>query len=248
MAILIRPVREQFEHDRVIRALELALSERFVVEVNVGDERKVPIKTGTGQAYPDLILSTLDAARKHVAIVEVETGESVNNLEAMYQWVLFAKARAQFRLYVPVAVVDAARRLCTQHSIAAAEIWSYASVGGDQIRLERVFRDPSLSAETSTAVGRTPRRHRLDPHPSRQRHRGGGRVGHPESTARRRSGGQPSGDCGSGRGRGRRTAAPAAAEAQGIEGQGRESCRRRVRPARCRSSPTRRRQLRPLQR
>jgi hypothetical protein len=149
VAILIRPVREQFEHDRVIRALELALSERFVVEVNVGDDRKVPIKTGTGQAYPDLVLSTLDTARKHVAIVEVETGESVNNLEAMYQWVLFAKARAQFRLYVPVVCVDAARRLCSQHSIAVAEIWSYASLGGDQIRLERVFRDPSLSADTS---------------------------------------------------------------------------------------------------
>ena len=149
MAILIRPVREQFEHDRVIRALELALGERIAVEVNVGDERKVPIKTGTGQAYPDLILSTLDPVKKAVAIVEVETGESVNNLEAMYQWVLFAKARAQFRLYVPVACVDATRRLCAQHSIATAEIWSYASLGGDQIRLERVFRDPSLPADTS---------------------------------------------------------------------------------------------------
>ncbi len=149
MAILIRPVREQFEHDRVIRALELALGERFAVDVNVGDERKVPIKTGTGQAYPDLILSSTDAARKPVAIVEVETGESVNNLEAMYQWVLLAKARAQFRLYVPVACVDATRRLCAQHAIAPAEVWSYASLGGDQIRLERVFRDAGLPSDTS---------------------------------------------------------------------------------------------------
>ncbi len=147
MAILIRPVREQFEHDRVIRALELAFGERFAVDVNVGDDRKVPVKTGTGQAYPDLILSPTDAGKRPVVIVEVETGESVNNLEAMYQWVLFAKARAEFRLYVPVAFVDVARRLCVQHSVALAEIWSYASVGGDQIRLERVFRSPSLPSD-----------------------------------------------------------------------------------------------------
>jgi hypothetical protein len=147
VAILIRPVREQFEHDRVIRALELSFGEKFVVEVNVGDERRVPIKTGTGQAYPDLILTPKDAPGKPFALIEVETGESVNNLEAMYQWVLFAKARAQFRLYVPVACVDATRRLCAQHSIGAGEIWSYGSLGGDQIRLERVFRDPGLPAE-----------------------------------------------------------------------------------------------------
>ena len=153
MATLIRPVREQFEHDRVIRALEAAFGERFAVEVNVGDERKFAIKTGTGQAYPDLILSSNDAARKPLAIVEVETGESVNNLEAMYQWVLFAKARAQFRLYVPVAFVDATRRLCSQHSIGPAEIWTYASLSGDQIRLERVYRDPALPNETGASSG-----------------------------------------------------------------------------------------------
>ncbi len=229
MAILIRPVREQFEHDRVIRALELALGERFAVDVNVGDERKVPIKTGTGQAYPDLILSSTDAAKKPVAIVEVETGESVNNLEAMYQWVLLAKARAQFRLYVPVACVDATRRLCAQHAIAPAEVWSYASLGGDQIRLERVFRDAALALRHEPAQYRTPRRHRLGTHPPGQRHRGRGRVGDPEPAPRGlASGGQPPGHCGGGRsGRGR-AVAPAAPQAQGLEAQGRQGAPERT--------------------
>ena len=153
MAILIRPVREQFEHDRVIRALELSLSERYGVEVNIGDERRVPVKAGAGQAYPDLILTPQDPTKKSQAIVEVETAESVNNLEAMYQWVLFNKARAQFHLYVPVACVDAARRLCSQHSIQPSEVWSYVSLGGDQLRLERVHRDPALPTDGTDAPG-----------------------------------------------------------------------------------------------
>ena len=144
MAILIRPVREQFEHDRVIRALEVAFAERYGVDVNVGDERRVPVKAGSGQAFPDLILSSQEPAKKPYAIVEVETAESVNNLEAMYQWGLFNKARTQFHLYVPAAYVDAARRLCAQHQIAPAEVWSFAPLSGDQIRLERVYRDTSL--------------------------------------------------------------------------------------------------------
>ena len=69
--------------------------------------------------------------------MEVESGESVNNLEAMAQWVHFSKARVPFHLYVPVTVYDAARRLCEANKAHVSEIWTYrpAVDGFDLVRM-----------------------------------------------------------------------------------------------------------------
>jgi hypothetical protein len=142
VAILIRPVREQFEHDRVIRELELKLRRRFGVEANVGDERRIPVKAGGTNLYPDLVL-TQDEGRKPHAIVEVETSESVNHLEAMGQWARYSKARAAFYLYVPVAAVDTALRLCKNFRISPAEVWTFLP-HGDQFRFIQVSPKPGL--------------------------------------------------------------------------------------------------------
>lgn len=72
-------------------------------------------------------------------MVEVETGESVNHLEALAQWVHLAKLRAAFHLYVPAGMVDVARRLCEANQVHANEIWSYHSLG-DQVRFTLVHR------------------------------------------------------------------------------------------------------------
>ena len=69
------------------------------------------------------------AADELQAVVEVETGESVNHLEALAQWAHFAKLRAAFHLYVPAGMVDVARRLCEDNQIHVTEIWSYHTVG-----------------------------------------------------------------------------------------------------------------------
>lgn len=142
MAILIRPVREQFEHDRVIRELELKLRRRFGVEANVGDERRIPVRAGGTNIYPDLVL-TQDEGRKPRAVVEVETSESVNHLEAMGQWARYAKARAAFYLYVPAAAVDTALRLCKNFRISPAEVWTFVP-HGDQFRFTQVSPKPGL--------------------------------------------------------------------------------------------------------
>ena len=48
-----------------------------------------------GQMFPDLVLTSPDKATSSKGIVEVETGESVNHLEAMAQWAHFGRvARA----------------------------------------------------------------------------------------------------------------------------------------------------------
>jgi hypothetical protein len=137
--ILVRPVREQLEHDRLIRLLQVKLRRKFDVGINPGAEQNVPVGSGPGAVYPDLVLWSLDRGRRLQGIVEVETGESVNHLEALAQWVHFAKLRAPFHLYVPTTMVDVARRLSEDNHVNANEIWSYHSLG-DQVRFTLVHR------------------------------------------------------------------------------------------------------------
>ena len=92
MPILVRPVREQLEHDRIIRLLEAKWKRKFKVDANPGDERNAGIKVPTGTIFPDLVL-TEEGGRKPKALIEVETSESVNHLEARAQWAHLAKSR-----------------------------------------------------------------------------------------------------------------------------------------------------------
>jgi hypothetical protein len=153
VAIFVRPVREQVEHDRVIRFLQTRWRRRFAVEVNTGEERAASIRLRETQLYPDLILTPTDGGKnaKPHAIVEVETGESVNHLEALSQWVTFSKAKPRFYLYVPAASVDTARRLCAAFRVTPAEIWSYHTLG-DQIRFTQVTRAPAEGGRTAEAA------------------------------------------------------------------------------------------------
>lgn len=137
--IFVRPVREQLEHDRLIRFLQAKYKRKFEAAINVGDERVAPVKIGTATFFPDLVLS---AGKKLAGVVEVETGESVNNLEAMAQWVNFSRARVPFHLYVPVPGYDAARRLCEANGARPAEIWTYR-VTNDGFDLVRIHQDPA---------------------------------------------------------------------------------------------------------
>ena len=137
--ILVRPVREQLEHDRVIRLLQAKYKRKFEVAINPGNEQTAPVGPGPAPWYPDLVLMSSERSRKLVGVVEVETSESVNHLEAMSQWKTFSSLRVQFHLYVPASGVDSARRLCTDHQITTTEIWAYHAIG-DQIRFTPVQR------------------------------------------------------------------------------------------------------------
>ena len=104
--ILVRPVREQLEHDRLIRLLQVKLRRKYDVAINPGAEQNAPVGTGPTAVYPDLVLWSLDRGRRLQGIVEVETGESVNHLEALAQWVHFAKLLPSKR--DPVGIIDRA--------------------------------------------------------------------------------------------------------------------------------------------
>jgi len=153
--ILVRPVREQLEHDRVIRLLQTRLRRKHEVAINVGPDQGTPVKLGANLAFPDVVLTAADRGRRLEGLIEVETGESVNHLEAMAQWAPFSQARAPFHLYVPSGSVDVARRLCTDYNVQVAEIWSYHTVG-DQMRFTLAYRAPVPKATSQRApAGRT---------------------------------------------------------------------------------------------
>jgi hypothetical protein len=152
--ILVRPVREQLEHDRVIRLLQAKYKRKFDVAINPGNEQTAPVGPGESPWYPDLVLLSSERSKKLVGVVEVETSESINHLEAMSQWKTFAGLRVQFHLYVPASGVDSARRLCTDHQIATTEIWAYHAIG-DQIRFTPVQRAPGASDSRGRSASET---------------------------------------------------------------------------------------------
>lgn len=137
--ILVRPVREQLEHDRIIRLLQSKCRRKFEVGMNPGSELNAPVANGGAPLYPDLVLQSLERGHRLQAVIEVETGESVNHLEALAEWAHFAKLRTAFHLYVPSNMIDVARRLCEDNAIQVHEFWSYHFFG-DEARFTLVHR------------------------------------------------------------------------------------------------------------
>ena len=154
--ILVRPVREQLEHDRVIRLLQVRLKRRHDVTTNIGEEQTVPVRIGQVMIFPDLVLTSTDRGHKLMGTVEVETAESVNHLEAMAQWAHLGRARVPFHLYVPAGSVDIARRLAAENQVNVAEIWSYHTIG-DQTRFTMVHRAAPAPAPRRPSAPKTPR-------------------------------------------------------------------------------------------
>jgi hypothetical protein len=162
--ILVRPVREQLEHDRIIRLLLTRFRRRFDVGINPGAEQNVPIGSGTSAIYPDVVLTSQDRGRKVMTVIEVETVESVNHLEAMAEWVTFGRLRPSFHLYVPAAMMEVAKRLCVDHNVPVAEIYSYHLVG-DEMRFVPIYRAP---ADTRVRPAASATKAAVKPAPSRK--------------------------------------------------------------------------------
>jgi hypothetical protein len=139
--ILVRPVREQFEHDRIIRLLQARYKRKFDVAINPGSEQNASVTSGDLAVYPDLVLYSQERGRRLQGTIEVETSESVTTLEAMAEWGPFGRLRAPFVLYVPPNSLDTARRLCAEHQVDVSEIWTYHTAA-DQVRFTLVHRAP----------------------------------------------------------------------------------------------------------
>ena len=163
--ILVRPVREQAEHDRVIRLLQAKSRRRYETGINPGSEQNVAVGSGASALYPDVVLQSLERGHRLQAVIEVETGESVNHLEALAQWAHLGRLKVPFYLYVPAGMVDVARRLCEDNQIQAGEIWSYHSIG-DQVRFTLVHRSReavSVPRKHPAPASEAPRRVKSSP-------------------------------------------------------------------------------------
>jgi hypothetical protein len=141
-------VREQLEHDRIIRLLQAKYKRKFDVAINPGHMQAAPVGTSPAVWYPDLVLTSTERGKKLSGVVEVETIESVNNLEAMSQWAAFSRLKAEFHLYVPAVCIDSAKRLMSDLQIAAAELWAYHVIG-DQIRFTLMQRSQPAPAKAA---------------------------------------------------------------------------------------------------
>jgi hypothetical protein len=150
--ILVRPVREQLEHDRVIRLLQQRWRRKYLVSINQGSETTAAVVHGDQTLYPDVVLAPLGKPNKPAIVVEVETGESVNHLEAMAEWARLARLKAAFHLYLPAGSMERARRLCTNYHIEVDEIWTYHLVG-DQMRFTPVYKAPPAGRSARRADG-----------------------------------------------------------------------------------------------
>jgi hypothetical protein len=153
--ILTRPVREQLEHDRVIRQLQARYKRKNEVVINPGNEQNESVTVGELVVYPDLLLFT-EAGRRLLGTVEVETGESVNAIEARAEWGVYSKLKVPLHLYVPPACVDAVKRICAEYQILVSELWTYTS-SFDQVRFSMVHRAPDapvvrIAAEKNETV------------------------------------------------------------------------------------------------
>ena len=156
--ILVRPIREQFEHDRVIRLLQTRFrksKKKYVVAANIGDEKTAAVRVGIKTFHPDLVLTSAARSRRILGVVEVETSESVNNLEAMAEWAHFGKLKGPFYLYVPAGAAEIARRLCEDNKVEVAEIWTYFALG-QQMRFALAYRAEPAEKPTGPPRSRKP--------------------------------------------------------------------------------------------
>ena len=149
-------MREQLEHDRVIRLLQAKYKRKFDVAINPGNEQAAPVGPPPSPWFPDLVLYANERSKKLVGVVEVETAESVNHLEAMSQWVAFGKLKVEFHLYVPMSAIDSAKRLCADLQIPASEIWAYSALG-DQIRFTAIHRTTPAAPEPRVRTAPEPK-------------------------------------------------------------------------------------------
>jgi hypothetical protein len=138
--ILTRPVREQLEHDRVIRQLQVRYKRKTDVVINPGNEQNQSVTVGDLVVFPDLLLFA-EGGRRLLATVEVETGESVNAIEARAEWGVYSKLKVPLHLYVPPNCVDAARRIADEYQIVISELWTFSTTF-DQVRFTLVHKAP----------------------------------------------------------------------------------------------------------
>ena len=122
--ILVRPVREQLEHDRVIRLLQAKYKRKSDSRDQPRQRAERARRADRRPGFRTWCCRRPDKNRRLLGVVEVETTESINHLEAMSAVGGVLASPAAFHLYVPAGSIDSARRLCTDLNVNVAEFWA----------------------------------------------------------------------------------------------------------------------------
>ena len=103
-------------HDEVIRQIVGHLNQRdYDVYTNPGQEKNA----GINGNYPDVVMTTKNEKTVKF-ILEVETADSVTEIEASQQWKKYAnEINASFYIVVPNGYVARAKQYCVKFSVNA---------------------------------------------------------------------------------------------------------------------------------
>ena len=156
--ILVRPVREQLEHDRVIRLLQVKLKRKHEVIANIGEDQSTSIKIGPAA---DLSRPRPDDRRSgpetdgNGRSGDLGIGQPPRGAVAVGPSRPRARAVSSLR---SAGSVDIARRLAAENHVNVTEIWSFHTIG-DQTHFRLVQRTP----EDTPAIERTARHRHVQP-------------------------------------------------------------------------------------
>jgi hypothetical protein len=124
-----RNPEDQASHDKAVE--DIAASPRYHTKWGkvITNPGSVKNQTVNGQ-YPDIVVVWLYVIDNVKEIGEVETSDSVNETEALSQWLEYGKLGVPFDLFVPSETYTNAHELVKKYEIKLSEIVPYSYEGG----------------------------------------------------------------------------------------------------------------------
>lgn len=124
-----RSLASQGEHDAVVRELSARWkSSKYSLVANPDGEKNVGVNPGGH--FPDLIAFS---GREVHWIAEVETADSLNDMEAGQQWRAYGELGCPLFLVVPLNSVAHAQRLVIVNRVKVAGFYEYSIENGQII-------------------------------------------------------------------------------------------------------------------
>ena len=111
--------------------------------------------------FPDVLVFA-EGTKRLLSTVEVETGESVNPIEARAEWGVYSKLKVPLHLYVPPRASRRPSASATNTRSWSSELWTYTT-SFDQVRFTLVHRSPDAPTVKVPAAAPKPRRRKPKP-------------------------------------------------------------------------------------
>ena len=154
--ILVRPVREQLEHDRIIRLLQTKFRRKYQAsESTSAPSRPRRWARGPPPSFPTWCSpprSAGGASRRWLR------SKPASRSTTWRRWPSGRTCPSSARPFIctsPAGMVDVARRLAEENQVHVQEIWSYHTIG-DQVRFTLVHRNREAAPAPRPAAKAAP--------------------------------------------------------------------------------------------